>query len=329
MRRAHGFALTANPNADSAGYFYGQLNSVIVPAMSRNFTTGLWASMSVIDNSTTGVINQTYGSQTAITNRAAGTISNAIAYSATIDNRIGGTIGSAYGALFILANQGAGTITNYQGVLVESPTNTGGGTITSVGGLVVDNLTVGTNRTYLLLGTSRAPSGNFGIYNSSPFSNYFAGNVGIGTNSPVDRLHVNGVVRVDGLGTAGSTQLCRNASNQIATCSSSLRYKTQIAPFSAGLEIINRLRPISFTWRDHPERDLGLGAEDVAAIEPLLVTRNAQGQIEGVKYDRVSIVLVNAIKQQEQIKQQQTEIDSLKKLVCQDHPGAEVCKNDR
>lgn len=158
-------------------------------------------------------------------------------------------------------------------------------------------------------------------------SNISSGNIGIGTSAPQDRLHVNGAIRVSTLGNGGSTQLCRNALNQIATCSSSLRYKTQIAPFSAGLEIINRLRPISFTWRDHPERDFGLGAEDVAAIEPLLVTRNARGQIEGVKYDRVSIVLVNAIKeQQEQIKQQQSEIESLKKLVCQDHPGTSVCR---
>jgi hypothetical protein len=72
------------------------------------------------------------------------------------------------------------------------------------------------------------------------------GNVGIGTSSPQDRLHVNGSIRVDTLGSAGSTQLCSNASNQIATCSSSLRYKTQIAPFSAGLEIINRFAPDQF-----------------------------------------------------------------------------------
>jgi hypothetical protein len=71
----------------------------------------------------------------------------------------------------------------------------------------------------------------------------------------------------------------------------------------------------------------------VAKINPLFVTYNQAGQVEGVKYDRFSTVFVNAFKeqqtqieqQQEQIKKQQTEIDALKKLVCADHPNAEVC----
>ena len=105
---------------------------------------------------------------------------------------------------------------------------------------------------------------------------------------------------------SGSTQLCRNDSNlNLSLCSSSLRYKTKVASFAGGLNIVNRLRPISFTWKTGGARDLGLAAEEVAAVEPLLVTHNAKGQIEGVKYDRLSAVLVNAVnQQQEQIKQQ-------------------------
>jgi len=86
--------------------------------------------------------------------------------------------------------------------------------------------------------------------------------------------------------------------------------------------------------------DIGFGAEDVAKINPLFVTYNKEGQVEGVKYDRLSTAFVNAFneqqaqitaqqeqikKQQEAIKQQQTQIDSLKKLICADHPNAEVC----
>ncbi len=116
---------------------------------------------------------------------------------------------------------------------------------------------------------------------------------------PGGPVHVLGTVTIDTLGAAGAVQLCRNGSNQIATCSSSLRYKKDVARFAGGLDIVNRLRPITFTWKDHPERDLGFGAEDVAAVEPLLVTHNAKGEIEGVKYDRLSAVLINAVQQQQ------------------------------
>ena len=148
------------------------------------------------------------------------------------------------------------------------------------------------------------------------------------------KVQVEGTLSVGTLNNGGPIMLCLDFSNNISNCSSSLRYKTEISSFKPGLEIINRLRPIAFTWKNGGMRDLGLGAEDVAMVEPLLVTLNSKGEIEGVKYDRVAVVLVNAIvEQQEQIKQQQSrieqqqgQIESLRKLVCLDHPKAEVCK---
>jgi hypothetical protein len=148
-------------------------------------------------------------------------------------------------------------------------------------------------------------------------------------------------VVVYGLGTAGSTQLCRNASNQIATCSSSLRYKTNIVPFSGGLAIISRLRPITFSWKQGGVRDVGLGAEEVEKVEPLLTFRNAKGEVEGVKYNQLSAVFINAFKEQQaqianqqqeirdlhsQVVKQEAQIEALKKLVCKSASDAELCK---
>lgn len=134
-------------------------------------------------------------------------------------------------------------------------------------------------------------------------------------------------VFLQALGGGGSQTLCRNGSNQIGTCSSSLRYKTNVAPFAGGLDVINRLRPIRYEWKDGGAHDLGLAAEEVEKVEPLLTFRNEAGQVEGVKYDRLAAVFINAFKeQQEQIKRQQSQIDSLKELVCREHPQASVCK---
>ncbi len=128
------------------------------------------------------------------------------------------------------------------------------------------------------------------------------------------------------LGVGGTVALCRDSFNTIATCGSSLRYKGNIASFSSGLDLIKRLQPITFNWKNGGMADLGLGAEDVAAIEPLLVTYNSNGQVEGVKYDRVGVVLINAVKeQQEQLREQNRIIEALRMTVCSLDPKAAVC----
>ena len=143
-----------------------------------------------------------------------------------------------------------------------------------------------------------------------------------------------GVTTVTSLGSAGSTTLCRNASSQISTCSSSARYKNNINTFTSGLDLIRRLRPVTFNWKDGGMADMGLVAEEVNAVEPLLTTTNAKGEVEGVKYDRLSVAFVNAFKEQQtQIEQQKQEITGLKSelealraLVCSQNASAEVCR---
>jgi hypothetical protein len=164
------------------------------------------------------------------------------------------------------------------------------------------------------------------------------------------RLTINsaGNVSVHTLGSAGATPICRNASLQLSTCSSSLRYKTNISTFNGSIDLVNRLKPITFDWKDGGMHDLGLGAEDVAAVEPMLLTYNEAGQVEGVKYDRISVVLINAVKEQQQqiqsqqkqifrlaqtvdrqsaeIERQNAEIDAVKRYVCSQNSTAEFCR---
>ena len=48
------------------------------------------------------------------------------------------------------------------------------------------------------------------------------------------------------------------------------------------------------------------------------MTHNERGEIEGVKYDRIAVVLINAIKQQqEQMERQKAENDKLKQQLRQ------------
>lgn len=209
-------------------------------------------------------------------------------------------------------------------------TDAGGGTVASFGGFgafLVDGTSISGGRFYI------TEDGKVGI--------------GLSFNQSPDKLAVNGTVSLLAA-SGGSTQLCLNNGNQISTCSSSLRYKTNIAPFNFGLNLVKRLQPITFNWKADNKADFGFGAEEVANIEPLLVTYNDKGEVEGVKYDRVGVVLVNAVNEQqiqieeiekqnqsqqkqideqkEIIKRQQAELDALKALVCSQNPAAEVCK---
>ena len=83
------------------------------------------------------------------------------------------------------------------------------------------------------------------------------------------------------------------------------------------------LAGLAFALGPYLVRNLGdtatVVAEEVAAVAPLLTTHNADGGIEGVKYPQLTVVLVNAIKEQ------QKQIGALKTLVCADHPEAAVC----
>jgi (2Fe-2S) ferredoxin len=86
-----------------------------------------------------------------------------------------------------------------------------------------------------------------------------------------------------------------------------------VQTFLGGLDIVRRLRPITFNWRAGGRRDLGFGAEEVEKIDPLLVVYNEKGEVEGVKYKQMTAVLVNAInEQQTQITEQQRTIEQQK-----------------
>ncbi|MGI8788179.1 MAG: tail fiber domain-containing protein [Pyrinomonadaceae bacterium] len=159
----------------------------------------------------------------------------------------------------------------------------------------------------------------------------------MGRTDGSDTVRIPGAMVLGMLGGAGSTTLCRNASNFIATCSSSLRYKTNVQSFLGGLDVVRRLRPITFDWKEGGMHDVGFAAEEVNQVEPLLTTTNASGEIEGIKYGQITTVLVNAVNeqqtqiaaQQKQIAQQQSLIENLRKLVCVQNAQADVCKEEQ
>jgi len=173
----------------------------------------------------------------------------------------------------------------------------------------------------------------------------------IGTQSDTIQLGRNliDVVKIGDLASVGaSLTLCRINPTQaspgftISYCSSSVRYKTDIHDFSKGLDLISRLRPVSFSWKEGRIPDIGLIAEEVDQVEPRLTTRNSKGEIEGVKYDRVGVILVGAVKEQqleiERLREQlgsekakaaamELRLKVLEEAVCSIKPEMDICKS--
>ena len=115
----------------------------------------------------------------------------------------------------------------------------------------------------------------------------------------------------------GVEPLCRTLSNFITRCQgSSLRYKTAISAYDGGLDVVEKLKPIAFTRNHNGAHEVGFGAEDIAAVEPRLTYNDDDGKIEGVHYELLTTVLVNAVKQQQtEITSQKDEIQKQRTLI--------------
>ncbi len=142
--------------------------------------------------------------------------------------------------------------------------------------------------------------------------------------------------RVRTMTTGTYNEICANGDGYFGWCaSSSLRYKKNVADLASASSIIGRLRPVTFDWISSDEHDIGLVAEEVAAVEPLLAIYNKDGEVEGVKYNRIGVVLINVVKeQQEQIEAQQMKIEeqeaqirAMRTVICELMPGAKICSN--
>jgi hypothetical protein len=105
-----------------------------------------------------------------------------------------------------------------------------------------------------------------------------------------------------------AAQVCFDAPGNLLQCgASSLRWKTNIRPFTPGLDVITALKPIAFDWKKDGRADIGLGAEDVAEVASFLTFSGKQGEIEGVRYEKIPLLLINAIKEQQQAIERQRE----------------------
>ncbi len=131
------------------------------------------------------------------------------------------------------------------------------------------------------------------------------GDVGIGTDNPSATLHVEGDTRLTAEADIGSYDACFariGSGAELGICSSSIRYKENVVDLDIGLELVQRMRPVSFVWKDVADAglaDVGFIAEEVAEVDTRLVMRdvNENNRPVGVKYSHYTAVLTKAVQE--------------------------------
>ncbi len=89
------------------------------------------------------------------------------------------------------------------------------------------------------------------------------------------------------------------------TETSALRYKENVSNLNS-IDSLYKLRPVTFDWKGTGVKDIGLIAEEVKEHVPELVHLDEEGGAEGIKYSKLTSLLIKAVQDQ------QTEIINLK-----------------
>ena len=102
--------------------------------------------------------------------------------------------------------------------------------------------------------------------------------------------------------------------NVVGVFNSSRRYKHDIEPMDSASETLYRLKPVTFKfnsdWKGTTQ--YGLIAEEVAKVDPQLVSRR-DGEIMSVHYEQINSMLLNEfLKEHKKVEEQQADISQVK-----------------
>jgi hypothetical protein len=298
------FANTADQNtATGAGALLSNTTG------SDNTANGAFALLS----NTEGVHNTATGLQALLSNTT-GSENTATGVNALVSNTIGvSNTATGFGALFH---------------------NTGGILNTAIGsGALLSNLTGSSNTAVGIgalgsnIGNSNTASGANALTSNTVGANNTAmglqallnnttgsANVALGVNAGAGVMTADNVICIGAVGGAdvsntcyignifgvtspGGTGVFINSDGQLATATSSQRFKDDIKPMERASETLFALKPVTFHYKKEidPEArsQFGLVAEEVEKVNRELVVHDKEGKPYSVRYDAVNAMLLN------------------------------------
>ena len=167
-------------------------------------------------------------------------------------------------------------------------------------------------------------SGSFTGSSTGSFSGSFSGS-GDAIKGVISSSYAISASYADNAGGAGGSGFPHTGSAEITgalavtgalfatsiTETSALRYKENVTDLDS-VSSLYKLRPVKFNWKDSGNDDIGLIAEEVNKHVPELVHLDGEGGAEGIKYSKLTSLLIKAVQdQQKEIKDLKSRLDNL------------------
>jgi hypothetical protein len=316
-----------------------------VSALANNTANGNTATgYQALTANTSGNSNTADGTS-ALARNTTGSDNTATGIAALFANTTGNNnTANGVDALFNNTSGGANTATGLNALLA----NTGGNNNTGDGVDSLQSNTTGNNNTasgaFALnrntTGSGNTAQGNTALNKNTTGSNntalgFLAGqnlttgsnNVDIGANvvgaaSEANTIRIGKqgtqkatfVAGISGVPVTGSTVVV-NASGKLGVATSSARFKQAIKPLDKASETILALKPVSFRYKSEIDPEgipqFGLIAEEVEKVNPDLVGRDENGEVNTVRYEAVNAMLLN------EFLKEHSEVQQLKAVVAQ------------
>jgi len=219
-----------------------------------------------------------------------------------------GVVNVAIGYLALSNNDnGSGNVAIGEESMVS---NISGSDNTVVGAGAGNNIQVGSNNVYI----------GSGVDANGPFDESDTVRIGGAPNAFFPALHCF----IGGIAAGGVTANVQvdPTTGELLQVVSSARYKENIKPMDQASEAIFALKPVTFRYKKKLDAkeiaQFGLVAEEVARVNPDLVTLDREGRPDSVRYEGVNAMLLNEfLKEHRKVEEQQAAITELKSVVAQ------------
>ena len=243
----------------------------------------------------------------------------------------GGSSNTAYGYAALSASGGNANTAVGDSALHN---NTGGSRNVANGWEAMYRNTMGAENTaigdetlvYNIMGNYNTAVGSNALHNTTGSSNIAVGH-GAGANVSSGSYNVYIGERLEGVtGEVGHTYISNISSTQqnlspvtidLATGLlghefSSQRYKEDIKPMDKASEALLALKPVTYRYKKDIDKsqalDYGLIAEEVARVDPKLAVRDGKGQIESIRYNAITAMLLNEFLKEHKSSRRATEV---------------------